>query len=46
MYGVNYFVIWNKKGIELLFGVDVLGFYIYDFENRLIFKIFFFWNEI
>lgn len=35
MYGVNYFAIRNKKGTELLLGVDALGLHIYDPENRL-----------
>ncbi|KAL6040977.1 hypothetical protein STEG23_035953, partial [Scotinomys teguina] len=38
-YGVNYFAIRNKKGTELLLGVDALGLYIYDPENRLTLKI-------
>nr|XP_042104395.1 merlin-like [Ovis aries] len=45
MYGVNYFTIRNKKGTELLLGVDALGLHTYDPENRLIPKIFP-WNEI
>uniref|UniRef100_A0A670KNX6 Merlin n=1 Tax=Podarcis muralis TaxID=64176 RepID=A0A670KNX6_PODMU len=46
MYGVNYFAIRNKKGTELLLGVDALGLHIYDMENRLTPKISFPWNEI
>ncbi|XP_069475378.1 merlin isoform X2 [Ambystoma mexicanum] len=46
MYGVNYFLIRNKKGTELLLGVDALGLHIYDPENRLTAKISFPWNEI
>uniref|UniRef100_A0A8C6FHZ2 NF2, moesin-ezrin-radixin like (MERLIN) tumor suppressor n=1 Tax=Moschus moschiferus TaxID=68415 RepID=A0A8C6FHZ2_MOSMO len=46
MYGVNYFTIRNKKGTELLLGVDALGLHIYDPENRLTPKISFPWNEI
>uniref|UniRef100_A0A7M4EG84 NF2, moesin-ezrin-radixin like (MERLIN) tumor suppressor n=1 Tax=Crocodylus porosus TaxID=8502 RepID=A0A7M4EG84_CROPO len=46
MYGVNYFAIKNKKGTELLLGVDALGLHIYDPENRLTPKISFPWNEI
>jgi len=34
MYGVNYFVIKNKKGTELLLGVDALGLNIYEKENQ------------
>uniref|UniRef100_A0A8C4P8B3 NF2, moesin-ezrin-radixin like (MERLIN) tumor suppressor n=1 Tax=Dromaius novaehollandiae TaxID=8790 RepID=A0A8C4P8B3_DRONO len=46
MYGVNYFAIRNKKGTELLLGVDALGLHIYDPDNRLTPKISFPWNEI
>uniref|UniRef100_H2ZWP2 Merlin n=1 Tax=Latimeria chalumnae TaxID=7897 RepID=H2ZWP2_LATCH len=46
MYGVNYFQIRNKKGTDLLLGVDALGLHIYDLENRLTPKISFPWNEI
>ncbi|XP_061865517.1 merlin isoform X7 [Colius striatus] len=46
MYGVNYFAIKNKKGTELLLGVDALGLHIYDPDNRLTPKISFPWNEI
>uniref|UniRef100_A0A673TWI3 Merlin n=1 Tax=Suricata suricatta TaxID=37032 RepID=A0A673TWI3_SURSU len=46
MYGVNYFAIRNKKGTELLLGVDALGLHIYEPENRLTPKISFPWNEI
>ncbi|XP_051489954.1 merlin isoform X5 [Apus apus] len=46
MYGVNYFTIRNKKGTELLLGVDALGLHIYDPDNRLTPKISFPWNEI
>ncbi|XP_033619420.1 merlin isoform X3 [Fukomys damarensis] len=46
MYGVNYFAIRNKKGTELLLGVDALGLHIYDPEKRLTPKISFPWNEI
>ncbi|XP_044304938.1 merlin isoform X4 [Varanus komodoensis] len=46
MYGVNYFAIRNKKGTELLLGVDALGLHIYDPENKLTPKISFPWNEI
>lgn len=34
MYGVNYFEIKNKKGIEFLLGVDVLGLNVYDKEDK------------
>ncbi|XP_064209703.1 NF2, moesin-ezrin-radixin like (MERLIN) tumor suppressor a isoform X1 [Anguilla rostrata] len=46
MYGINYFFIRNKKGTDLLLGVDALGLHIYDPENRLTPKISFPWNEI
>ncbi|XP_029016425.1 NF2, moesin-ezrin-radixin like (MERLIN) tumor suppressor a isoform X1 [Betta splendens] len=46
MYGVNYFLIRNKKGTDLLLGVDALGLHIYDPENRLTPKCSFPWNEI
>ncbi|XP_073717339.1 NF2, moesin-ezrin-radixin like (MERLIN) tumor suppressor a [Misgurnus anguillicaudatus] len=46
MYGVNYFSIRNKKGTNLLLGVDALGLHIYDPENKLTPKISFPWNEI
>uniref|UniRef100_A0A8C5LZ22 Merlin n=1 Tax=Leptobrachium leishanense TaxID=445787 RepID=A0A8C5LZ22_9ANUR len=46
MYGVNYFLIRNKKGTELLLGVDALGLHIYDPENKLTPKTSFPWNEI
>lgn len=34
MYGVNYFEIKNKKGTELLLGVDALGLNIYEKQNK------------
>lgn len=34
MFGVNYFDIKNKKGTNLLLGVDALGLSIYDEDNR------------
>uniref|UniRef100_A0A7N8YA86 NF2, moesin-ezrin-radixin like (MERLIN) tumor suppressor a n=1 Tax=Mastacembelus armatus TaxID=205130 RepID=A0A7N8YA86_9TELE len=46
MYGVNYFLIRNKKGTDLLLGVDALGLHIYEPENRLTPKCSFPWNEI
>ncbi|KAL4636099.1 merlin isoform X2 [Arapaima gigas] len=46
MYGVNYFLIRNKKGTELLLGVDALGLHIYNPDNKLTPKISFPWNEI
>uniref|UniRef100_A0A3B3HZJ5 Merlin n=1 Tax=Oryzias latipes TaxID=8090 RepID=A0A3B3HZJ5_ORYLA len=46
MYGVNYFLIKNKKGTDLLLGVDALGLHIYDPNNKLTPKCSFPWNEI
>ncbi|KAK2845394.1 hypothetical protein Q7C36_010248 [Tachysurus vachellii] len=46
MYGINYFFIRNKKGTDLLLGVDALGLHIYEPENKLTPKISFPWNEI
>ncbi|XP_076125687.1 merlin isoform X2 [Alosa pseudoharengus] len=46
MYGVNYFFIRNKKGTNLLLGVDAVGLHIYDPDNKLTPKISFLWNEI
>ncbi|XP_067861830.1 NF2, moesin-ezrin-radixin like (MERLIN) tumor suppressor a isoform X2 [Heptranchias perlo] len=46
MYGVSYFSIRNKKGTDLLLGVDAFGLHIYDPENKLTPKISFPWNEI
>ncbi|XP_012988213.2 neurofibromin 2a (merlin) [Esox lucius] len=46
MYGINYFPIRNKKGTDLLLGVDALGLHIYDPDNRLTPKCSFPWNEI
>lgn len=46
MYGVNYFLIRNKKATDLLLGVDALGLHIYDVDNKLTPKCSFPWNEI
>ncbi|KAK3749558.1 hypothetical protein QZH41_019699 [Actinostola sp. cb2023] len=46
MYGVNFFDIKNKKGTELLLGVDALGLNIYEKEDKLTPKIGFPWSEI
>lgn len=46
MYGVNYFLIRNKKATDLLLGVDALGLHIYDLDNKLTPKCSFPWNEI
>ncbi|KAK3585512.1 hypothetical protein CHS0354_022921 [Potamilus streckersoni] len=46
MYGVNYFEIKNKKGTDLLLGVDALGLNVYDKEDKLTPKIGFPWSEI
>ena len=34
MYGVNYFEIKNKKGTDLLLGVDALGLNVYEQSDR------------
>lgn len=46
MYGVNYFEIKNKKGTDLLLGVDALGLNVYEHTDRLTPKIGFPWSEI
>lgn len=46
MYGVNYFEIKNKRGTDLLLGVDALGLNVYEKEDRLTPKIGFPWSEI
>ncbi|XP_076466543.1 moesin-like [Babylonia areolata] len=46
MYGVNYFEIKNKRGTELLLGVDALGLNVYEKTDRLTPKIGFPWSEI
>ncbi|KAL4232810.1 hypothetical protein ACF0H5_007496 [Mactra antiquata] len=46
MYGVNYFEIKNKKGTDLLLGVDALGLNVYESTDRLTPKIGFPWSEI
>lgn len=46
MYGVNYFDIKNKRGTDLLLGVDALGLNVYEKEDRLTPKIGFPWSEI
>lgn len=46
MYGVNYFEIKNKKGTDLLLGVDALGLNVYEQSDRLTPKIGFPWSEI
>lgn len=40
------FILKNKKGTDLLLGVDALGLHIYDPGNKLTPKISFPWNEI
>jgi hypothetical protein len=37
MYGVTYFEIKNKKGTELLLGVDALGLNIYDKSDKYVY---------
>ncbi|XP_075676512.1 merlin-like [Dermatophagoides pteronyssinus] len=46
MYGVNYFLISNKKESELWLGVTALGLNIYEKENKLSPRITFSWSEI
>jgi len=46
MYGVSYFEIKNKKGTDLLLGVDALGLNIYEKSDKLTPKIGFPWSEI
>ncbi|XP_053397452.1 radixin-like isoform X3 [Mercenaria mercenaria] len=46
MYGVNYFEIKNKKGTDLLLGVDALGLNVYESTDRLTPKVGFPWSEI
>lgn len=46
MYGVNYFLISNKKDTELWLGVTALGLNIYEKENKLTPKTTFTWSEI
>ena len=46
MFGITYFSIMNKKGTEMLLGVDPMGINIYDKGDRLSPKITFPWSEI
>ena len=46
MYGVAYFGIKNKKGTDLLLGVDALGINVYEKDNKLTPRIGFPWSEI
>ena len=46
MYGVNYFLIHNKRNSELWLGVTALGLNIYEADNKLTPKITFPWSEI
>lgn len=46
MYGINYFDITNKKGTQLLLGIDALGISIYGKEDRLTPKLGFPWSDI
>ncbi|CAB3220236.1 unnamed protein product [Arctia plantaginis] len=46
MYGVNYFVIKNKKDTDLYLGVTALGLNIYEKDNKLTPKTTFPWSEI
>jgi hypothetical protein len=46
MFGITYFPIMNKRGTEMLLGVDPLGINIYDKSDKLTPKITFPWSEI
>jgi len=46
MYGVNYFLISNKKHSELWLGVTAMGLNIYEKNNKLTPKTTFQWSEI
>ena len=46
MYGINYFVVKNKKGTQLWLGVDAFGLNIYEQDDQLSPKISFPWGEI
>lgn len=46
MYGVNHFLIKNKKHTELYIGVDARGIGVYESLNKLIPKVAFPWSEI
>ncbi|TRY64340.1 hypothetical protein TCAL_00844 [Tigriopus californicus] len=46
MYGVKYFMIFNKKESDLWLGVTNLGLNIYEGDNKLTPKIMFPWSEI
>jgi len=45
-FGISYFDITNKKGTELILGVDCLGINVYNEGDRLSPKISFPWSEI
>uniref|UniRef100_A0A3P8SQZ8 NF2, moesin-ezrin-radixin like (MERLIN) tumor suppressor a n=1 Tax=Amphiprion percula TaxID=161767 RepID=A0A3P8SQZ8_AMPPE len=46
MYGVNYFLIRNMKGHDLLLGLHALGLHIYKPGNKLTPEVTFIWDEI
>lgn len=46
MYGVNYFLISNKKNSELWLGVTALGLNMYSKDNKLVPKASFPWSDI
>ena len=46
MYGVNYFLISNKRNSDLWLGVTALGLNIYESSNKLSPQITFPWSEI
>ncbi len=45
-YGITYYEVKNKKGTELVLGVDALGLNVYAKNNRLNPQINFPWSEI
>ncbi|XP_023343744.1 moesin/ezrin/radixin homolog 1 isoform X2 [Eurytemora carolleeae] len=45
-YGITYFQVKNKKGTQLLLGIDALGINIYSKDNKLNPQINFPWSEI
>lgn len=46
MFGVNYFLIQNKRGTDLWLGVDASGLHIYEMNNQQKPQIAFPWSEV
>lgn len=46
MFGINYYMIYNQKGSEMLLGVDALGVNVYDKNDKFNPKVSFPWSEI